>query len=113
MLKHEKGPACQGCSFYRAEAVPKHWGSPDWPDTYENGRWGPPYALLQGGLSAPHGYPQPSAPREDNPVVRRGHVAWAGGSCGPAFFIALAVARAHAAIQPVPPSNPYPQSQYV
>ena len=22
---------CAGCTFYRAEPVPKHWGSPDWP----------------------------------------------------------------------------------
>jgi hypothetical protein len=80
---------CDGCTFYRAEPVPKHWGSPDWPDHYHGGRWGPPYALLQGGLSA-RGAPPPKAPREDNPVVRRGMAAWAGGACGPAFFIALA-----------------------
>lgn len=80
---------CAGCTFYRAEPVPKHWGSPDWPDNYHGGRWGPPYALLQGGLSA-RGAPAPRAPREDNPVVRRGMVAWAGGASGPAFFIALA-----------------------
>ena len=47
------------------------------------------YALVQGGLSAA-GAPSPKAPREDNPVVRRGMVAWAGGACGPAFFVALA-----------------------
>lgn len=47
------------------------------------------YALLQGGLSA-RGSPNPVAPREDNPVVRRGMVAWAGGASGPAFFVALA-----------------------
>ena len=70
-------------------AYPAHWGSPEWPDTYEGGRWGPPYALLQGGLSA-RGAPSPRAPREDNPVVRRGMAAWAGGASGPAFFIALA-----------------------
>ena len=149
---------CTGCTFYRAEPVPKHWGSLEWPDTYSGGRWGPPYALLQGGLSAqgahrsmvqnpgfatadaatqrsleahplaqgcplgPRGEasplgcrsertaaalwclaqsrqishclwqsrPQPRASREDNPVVRRGMVAWAGGACGPAFFVALA-----------------------
>eukprot|EP00756_Hemistasia_phaeocysticola_P063321 Hpha_TRINITY_DN6794_c0_g2::TRINITY_DN6794_c0_g2_i1::g.110889::m.110889 len=69
---------CDGCTFYRAEPVPKHWGSLDWPDTFTGGRWGPPYALLQGGLSA-RGAPEPKAPREDNPVVRRGMVAWAGG----------------------------------
>ena len=80
---------CNGCTFYRAEKVPAHWGSPDWPDSYEGGRWGPPYALLQGGLSA-RGAPTPSAPREDSPVVRRGMVAWAGGASGPAFFVALA-----------------------
>ncbi|KAL1520138.1 hypothetical protein AB1Y20_023610 [Prymnesium parvum] len=82
-------PECEGCTFYRAEPVPARWGSVEWPDNYEGGRWGPPYALLQGGLSA-RGAPQPQAPREDNPVVRRGMVAWAGGSSGPAFFIALA-----------------------
>ena len=80
---------CTGCTFYRAEAVPKHWGSLDWPDNYHGGRWGPPYALLQGGLSA-RGARGPNAPREDDPVVRRGMVAWAGGASGPAFFIALA-----------------------
>ena len=85
----DKHPECSGCTFYRAEKVPAHWGSPDWPDNYEGGRWGPPYALLQGGLSA-RGAPNPSAPREDNPVVRRGMVAWAGGASGPAFFVALA-----------------------
>ena len=82
-------PQCDGCTFYRAETVPMHWGSPDWPDTFEGGRWGPPYALLQGGLSA-RGAPAPRAPREDDPVVRRGMMAWAGGASGPAFFIALA-----------------------
>ena len=61
---------CTGCTFYRAEAVPKHWGSLDWPDNYHGGRWGPPYALLQGGLSA-RGARGPNAPREDDPVVRR------------------------------------------
>lgn len=35
-------PECDGCTFYRAEAVPAHWGSLSWPDTYEGGRWGPP-----------------------------------------------------------------------
>ena len=75
--------------MYRAEAVPKHWGSPAWPDNYEGGRWGPPYSLVQGGLDA-RGAKPPKAPREDNPVVRRGMVAWAGGASGPAFFIALA-----------------------
>lgn len=81
---------CHGCTFYRAEAVPPHWGSPDWPDTYEGGRWGPPYALVQGGLSARGAAEPPRVPREDNPVVRRGMAAWAGGGSGPAFFIALA-----------------------
>ena len=33
---------CTGCTFYRAEPVPKHWGSLEWPDTYSGGRWGPP-----------------------------------------------------------------------
>ena len=39
-----------GLRFYRAEPVPERWGSLDWPDNYFGGRWGPPYALLQGSL---------------------------------------------------------------
>jgi len=43
------GP-CRACSLYRAEAVPSSWGSLDLPDSSFGGRWGPPYALLQGSL---------------------------------------------------------------
>lgn len=73
------------CTFYRAEPVPDGWA--------EDGYYGPPYALLQGGLR-----PGPPAQAvEDNkaddvrnyPVMRRGMVAWAGGALGPDFFIAL------------------------
>ena len=38
----DKHAECTGCTFYRAEPVPKHWGSMEWPDTYSGGRWGPP-----------------------------------------------------------------------
>ena len=38
----DKHAECTGCTFYRAEPVPKHWGSLEWPDTYSGGRWGPP-----------------------------------------------------------------------
>ena len=41
-------PARDGLRFYRAEPVPAHWGSLDWPDNYFGGRWGPPYVPLQG-----------------------------------------------------------------
>ena len=75
------------CTFYRAEPVPKNWAV--------EGFYGPPYALLQGGLRS--GPPTGSipdnvadAPDERNyPVMRRGMVAWAGGGLGPDFFIAL------------------------
>ena len=41
------------CNLYRAEPVPEYWGSPDYPDRwFDGGRWGPPYALLQGQLQA-------------------------------------------------------------
>jgi hypothetical protein len=40
-----------GFRFYRAEPVPDRWGDARWPDDYFGGRWGPPYALLQGSLS--------------------------------------------------------------
>ena len=77
--------------FYRAEPVPAHWGDPAWPDSWDGGRWGPPYALLQGSL-ATRGVRPAAAEAGDaaRPVVRRGSVAWAGGKGGPEFFVALA-----------------------
>ncbi|KAK3235611.1 hypothetical protein CYMTET_54200 [Cymbomonas tetramitiformis] len=82
-----------GCSFYRAEPVPPQWGSLEAPDTWQGGRWGPPYALLQGTLHP--GGSQVKAAKADagseaRPVIRRGMLAWAGGGGGPDFFIALA-----------------------
>jgi hypothetical protein len=47
-------PSCVGCRFYRAEPVPEWWGSPELADSSFGGRWGPPYALLQGAF-APSG----------------------------------------------------------
>ncbi len=41
---------CAGCKFYRAEPVPEFWGSEILPNSSFGGRWGPPYALLQGQL---------------------------------------------------------------
>ena len=92
-------PSCRGCNFYRAEPVPPDWGSPDLPDSWSGGRWGPPYALLQGSLmpsaaDAP-GAALPEKPEADvgqaaHPVIRRGAVAWAGGGGGSDAFIALA-----------------------
>ena len=80
-------------SWSRAEPVPARWGSLDWPDNYFGGRWGPPYALLQGSLRPTGTRVRPSAPDSGpgaKPVIRRGYVAWAGGGGGPDFFIALA-----------------------
>mmetsp|Transcript_21353 Transcript_21353/g.59673 ORF Transcript_21353/g.59673 Transcript_21353/m.59673 type:complete len:227 (+) Transcript_21353:583-1263(+) len=48
-------PPQSGLRFYRAEPVPKQWGDPAWPDNYFGGRWGPPYALLQGSLNPDDG----------------------------------------------------------
>ena len=82
-----------GLRFYRAEPVPAHWASPDWPDNYFGGRWGPPYALLQGSLRPRASIVRPAAPdsaQGAKPVIRRGMVAWAGGGGGPDFFVALA-----------------------
>jgi cyclophilin family peptidyl-prolyl cis-trans isomerase len=93
---------CRKCTLYRGEPVPKYWGSGDYPDRYfDGGRWGPPYALVQGGLLADgDGHPTggdvgalvpPLPPAEPHkPVIERGMVAWAGGKGGPHFFIALA-----------------------
>lgn len=75
------------CTFYRAEPVPDSWAI--------EGFYGPPYALLQGGLRP--GPPAGAVPdnvadaanKRRYPVMRRGMVAWAGGGLGPDFFIAL------------------------
>lgn len=87
--------SCSKCTLYRGEPVPSYWGSPDYPDRYFNGgRWGPPYALVQGGLlsdNAPGEEVQvPPAEPTSSPMITRGMVAWAGGKGGPHFFIALA-----------------------
>jgi hypothetical protein len=82
-----------GLRFYRAEPVPPHWGSLDWPDTWAGGRWGPPYSLLQGHLRPSTSRVKPAAADHGpgaRPVIRRGMVAWAGGQGGPDFFVALA-----------------------
>lgn len=69
------------------------------PVRYRRGKegfYGPPYALLQGGLrpGPPVGVVGDNVADEDEekrlyPVMRRGMVAWAGGGLGPDFFIAL------------------------
>ena len=86
-------PVRDGLRFYRAEPVPARWGSLDWPDNYLGGRWGPPYALLQGSLRPTGTRITPAAPDAGpgaKPIIRRGMVAWAGGGGGPDFFVALA-----------------------
>ena len=86
-------PVRDGLRFYRAEPVPGRWGSLDWPDNYLGGRWGPPYALLQGSLRPRGTRVRPSSADRGpgaKPIIRRGMVAWAGGQGGPDFFIALA-----------------------
>lgn len=77
-------------TIYRGEPVPDYWGSSEYPDRWHNGgRWGPPYALIQGAFDS-LGY-LPNAMAEDHrPEIKRSHVAWAGGKGGPHFFIALA-----------------------
>lgn len=79
---------CHPCTIYRGEPVPSYWGSKDHPDRWDNGgRWGPPYALVQGGLlntKIDHIEREPHKPQ-----MERGMVAWAG-SRGVHFFIALA-----------------------
>eukprot|EP00545_Synedropsis_sp_CCMP1620_P005718 CAMPEP_0119019778 /NCGR_PEP_ID=MMETSP1176-20130426/22629_1 /TAXON_ID=265551 /ORGANISM="Synedropsis recta cf, Strain CCMP1620" /LENGTH=240 /DNA_ID=CAMNT_0006974063 /DNA_START=36 /DNA_END=758 /DNA_ORIENTATION=+ len=77
------------CNLYRAEPVPEYWGSPDRPDRwFDGGRWGPPYALIQGKMAIDN---HEIAEAEDHrPIIQRGMVAWAGGKGGPHFFIALA-----------------------
>ena len=86
-------PLRQGLRFYRAEPVPAHWASPEWPDNYFGGRWGPPYALLQGsfmpaGAALKAGQADRAA--SARPVIERGMLAWAAGGGGPDFFVALA-----------------------
>lgn len=80
---------CNPCTIYRGEPVPSYWGSPDYPDRYfDGGRWGPPYALLQGGFVNS----KFNKVQQDNhrpKILQRGMVAWAGGS-SIHFFIALA-----------------------
>jgi len=79
------------CNIYRAEPVPDYWSSPKYPDRcVYGGRWGPPYALIQGQFQNDD-REVPNASSEDHrPIIRRGMVAWAGGKGGPHFFIALA-----------------------
>ncbi len=72
-------PPRNGLRFYRAEPVPKHWGSLEWPDNYFGGRWGPPYALLQGSLRPSGSQVKPAAAdlgQAARPVIRRGMLAW-------------------------------------
>lgn len=82
--------SCDKCTIYRGEPVPDYWGSPEFPDRYfDGGRWGPPYALIQGGLLISTMSDFPKA-EQHRPIIERGMVAWAGGQGGPHFFIALA-----------------------
>ena len=86
-------PPRSGLRFYRAEPVPAHWASKDWPDNYYGGRWGPPYALLQGSFMPDNAHLKPGAADHTapaRPVIQRGMLAWAAGQGGPDFFIALA-----------------------
>jgi hypothetical protein len=79
------------CNLYRAEPVPEYWGSPDRPDRwFDGGRWGPPYALIQGKFTSPVNNAENAKAEEHRPIIERGMVAWAGGKGGPHFFIALA-----------------------
>lgn len=81
------------CNIYRAEPVPSYWGSKEYPDRYfDGGRWGPPYALVQGQIMSNSIFDQTAFTDEGHrPMIERGMVAWAGGKGhGPHFFIALA-----------------------
>lgn len=83
-----------GFRFYRAEPVPPTWGDPQLPDNYFGGRWGPPYALLQGSLKPAGGLGAIAPAAADagalaRPPIVRGDVAWAGGGGCCDFFIAL------------------------
>lgn len=87
MIDNQK-TECRPCTIYRGEPVPSYWGSPDYPDRWDNGgRWGPPYALVQGGF--PNARIQHVEREAHRPPVKRGSVAWAGPR-GIHFFIALA-----------------------
>ncbi|CAJ1951170.1 unnamed protein product [Cylindrotheca closterium] len=80
---------CIACTIYRGEPVPFYWGSPEYPDRYFNGgRWGPPYALVQGGFVNHRLVHIERENHKPNPV-KRGMVAWAGDK-GIHFFMALA-----------------------
>ena len=88
-------PECVGCRFYRAEPVPAHWGSLEWEDSWSGGRWGPPYALMQGSFLPTSGTGLPDKPEADSGegakvLIQRGMLAWAGGGGGPDGFVALA-----------------------
>mmetsp|Transcript_17636 Transcript_17636/g.35237 ORF Transcript_17636/g.35237 Transcript_17636/m.35237 type:complete len:270 (-) Transcript_17636:1996-2805(-) len=89
MVENQQQTECNPCTIYRGEPVPTYWGSKDYPDRYfDKGRWGPPYALVQGGLVNS----KLNTVEQDNhrpKVLQRGMVAWAGGN-SIHFFIALA-----------------------
>lgn len=101
---------CEHCRFYRAEPVPDFWGSDLLPDSSFGGRWGPPYALLQGTFGGFEATNLSAAAADTNaearPVLKRGDVAWAGGGGGNHFFVALAAhpewQRAHTVFASVP-----------
>lgn len=79
---------CHPCTIYRGEPVPAYWGSTAYPDRWDRGgRWGPPYALVQGGF--PNHRIAHVEREAHRPVIERGMVAWAGPQ-GVHFFIALA-----------------------
>jgi cyclophilin family peptidyl-prolyl cis-trans isomerase len=87
---------CTQCTLYRGEPVPPYWGSPDYPNrSFNGGRWGPPYALVQGAFISSNNNNTiqlipPPAESTSTPVIQKGMVAWAGGKGRPHFFIALA-----------------------
>ena len=92
-LATAKNETCRKCTLYRGEPVPPYWGSLEYPDRYfDEGRWGPPYALVQGQLRSDFQQDVLEIPSAEKhtPIVERGMVAWAGGKGGPHFFIALA-----------------------
>jgi len=90
-LANNREETCHKCTLYRGEPVPEYWGSPKYPDRYfDGGRWGPPYALVQGGLLSDTNTLAVPLAESYNPLIQRGMVAWAGGKGGPHFFIALA-----------------------
>jgi hypothetical protein len=89
--KSNVGTGESDCNLYRAEPVPEYWGSPDRPDRwFDGGRWGPPYALIQGKLASSDNHAENAKAEDHRPMIQRGMVAWAGGKGGPHFFIALA-----------------------